>query len=87
MTIVQTVSAQSKIIHQEHENLGVDPELLINKLSFSHIIELIGENDPTVRYALGNLANNVFVSKYKIALPTEKELLKLVKESKKLLSV
>ena len=34
MTIVQTVSAQSKIIHQEHENLGVDPELLIHKLLF-----------------------------------------------------
>jgi len=34
---------------------------------------LEGENPP-VEYALGGLSNKVFVSKYKLYLPTKKEL-------------
>lgn len=48
-SIVQTVSAQSEIMQQKRENIEVAPQLLISRLSFSHIIELMGEKDPPKR--------------------------------------
>ncbi len=47
--ILQTLSAKSGIAKQVDENIEVSPQLLISRLSFSHIIELIGEKDPTKR--------------------------------------
>ena len=40
------------------------------------IILCTEKTDTTVKYALGGLDNNLFVSKYKLALPTEEELKK-----------
>ncbi len=48
-SILQTLSAKSEIVKQENENIGVAPQLLINRLSFSHLIELTGEKDSTKR--------------------------------------
>jgi predicted nuclease of restriction endonuclease-like (RecB) superfamily len=47
--IVQAVTAQSEIIQETADKPGVDPKLLISSLSFTHIIELMGEKDPTKR--------------------------------------
>jgi hypothetical protein len=43
------------------------------------------KDESTARYALGNLDNKVFVSRYKVALPTEEELQKLIDNGKRLL--
>ncbi|MEE9463292.1 MAG: PDDEXK nuclease domain-containing protein [Bacteroidales bacterium] len=58
--ILQTLSAKSEIVKQENENIGVAPQLLISRLSFSHIIELIGEKDPTKRafYEIESIKGN-----------------------------
>lgn len=42
------------------------------------------KDESTARYALGNLDNKIFVSLYKVALPTEEELLKLINSGKQL---
>jgi len=47
--ILQTLSAKSEIVKAGNKNLGVAPHLLISRLSFSHIIELISEKDPMKR--------------------------------------
>ena len=44
------------------------------------------KNDATVNFAIGNMDNKLFVSKYKVELPTEEELRKHIEESKKLLT-
>ena len=44
-SIVQTLSAQSETMQQKNDNIKVSPQLLISRLSFSHIIELMGEKD------------------------------------------
>ena len=48
-SIVQTVSAQSEIMQQKGDNIEIDPQLMISRLSFSHIIEIMGEKDPQKR--------------------------------------
>jgi hypothetical protein len=48
-SIVQTLSAQSEIMQQQSDYIEVAPQILINRLSFSHIIELMGEKDPRIR--------------------------------------
>jgi predicted nuclease of restriction endonuclease-like (RecB) superfamily len=48
-SIMQTVSAQSEVMQQKGDNIKIDPQLLITRLSFSHIIELMGEKDPQKR--------------------------------------
>ncbi len=48
-SIVQTMSAQFEIMQQKNDNIEVAPQILINRLSFSHIIELMGEKDRTRR--------------------------------------
>ena len=47
--ILQTLSAKSEIIKPGNKNIGVAPQLMISRLSFSHIIELIAEKDPMKR--------------------------------------
>jgi len=47
--IVQTLSAQSEIMQKKTDKTEVDPKLLISRLSFSHIIELMGEKDSMKR--------------------------------------
>jgi hypothetical protein len=44
-----------------------------------------GKDEATVKYAIGNLTNKVFVSRYKVELPTEEELKRLIEEGKRLL--
>lgn len=46
--ILQTLSAKSGITIVD-KNIEVSPQFLISRLSFSHIIELIGEKDPLKR--------------------------------------
>lgn len=41
----------------------------------------------TVRYAIGNIDNKVFISRYKVALPSEKELEQFIKRDKKALGL
>jgi predicted nuclease of restriction endonuclease-like (RecB) superfamily len=47
--IVQTVSAQFERMQKKVDKTMVDPQLIISRLSFSHIIELIGVEDPLKR--------------------------------------
>jgi predicted nuclease of restriction endonuclease-like (RecB) superfamily len=47
--IVQTLSAQSETIQERTDNIKIDPKQLISKLSFSHMIELMGEKDSIKR--------------------------------------
>ena len=47
--IVQTLSAQSETMQKEDINIEVAPQILISRLSFSHIVELLGEKDSTKR--------------------------------------
>lgn len=47
--IVQTLPAQSEIIQQKTDKIKVDPKQLISSLSFSHIIELMGEKESIKR--------------------------------------
>jgi hypothetical protein len=61
------------------------------KLTWSHYLDMIDDNetigiilsaeknDIKVEYALGGISNQLFVSKYKIYLPTKEELLKQIK--------
>jgi hypothetical protein len=46
--IGQTLSAQSKVT-SDRESIGVNPRELINRLSFSQFVELIGIDDPLKR--------------------------------------
>ena len=46
--ILQTLSVKS-VITIADKNIEESPYLLISRLSFSHIIELIGEKDPINR--------------------------------------
>ena len=48
--IVQTVSAQLKIAQHRANITKVDQQLIISRLSFSHIIELMGEKEPEKRF-------------------------------------
>lgn len=48
-SILQTLSAKSEITKQDQEDTGVPPQLLIVRLSYSHLVELIGEKDPDKR--------------------------------------
>ena len=48
--IVQTVSAQFEIMQYRADKNKVDPQLIISRLSFSHIIELMGEKEPEKRF-------------------------------------
>jgi len=48
--IVQTLSAQFEIIQHRADKNKVDPQLIISRLSFSHIIELMGEKEPEKRF-------------------------------------
>jgi predicted nuclease of restriction endonuclease-like (RecB) superfamily len=48
--IVQTLSAQFEIIQHKADKNKVDPQLIISRLSFSHIIELMGEKEPEKRF-------------------------------------
>ena len=43
------------------------------------------KNETHVEYALGNLENQLFVSKYQFHLPTEKELENLIRQTRKIL--
>jgi predicted nuclease of restriction endonuclease-like (RecB) superfamily len=45
------------------------------------------KDEATVKYAIGNIANKVFVSRYKVALPSEKELEQFIKRDKKALEM
>ncbi|HEX2975324.1 MAG TPA: PDDEXK nuclease domain-containing protein [Bacteroidales bacterium] len=45
------------------------------------------KDEATVKYAIGNLDNNVFVSRYKVVLPSEKELEQFIKKDKKALGM
>jgi predicted nuclease of restriction endonuclease-like (RecB) superfamily len=58
-SILQTLSANSAI-GKQLKNIGVDPQILISKLSFSHIIELIAEKDPMKRafYEMESIKGN-----------------------------
>ena len=47
--IVQTLSAQSETTQKKAGKIESDPQVLISRLSFSHIIELMGEKDPIKR--------------------------------------
>lgn len=47
--IVQTLSAQFEIIQEKTDKIKLDPQLLISKLSFSHMIELMGQKDSIKR--------------------------------------
>lgn len=48
-SIMQTLSAQSEIMQRKSDNIEEASQLLISRLSFSHIIELMGEKDPQKR--------------------------------------
>ena len=43
------------------------------------------KDESTAKYALGNLDHKVFVSRYKVSLPTEEELQKFIDKGKRLL--
>ncbi len=45
------------------------------------------KDEATVKYAIGNMDNKVFVSRYKVALPSEKELEQFIKRDKKALGM
>ncbi len=45
------------------------------------------KDEATVKYAIGNLDNKVFVSRYKVVLPSEKELEQFIKRDKKALGM
>lgn len=45
------------------------------------------KDEATVKYAIGNIDNKVFVSRYKVALPSEKELEQFIKRDKKALGM
>jgi len=45
------------------------------------------KDEATVKYAIGNIDNKVFVSRYKVALPSEKELEQFIKKDKKALGM
>ena len=45
------------------------------------------KDEVTVKYAIGNMDNKVFVSRYKVALPSEKELEQFIKRDKKALGM
>lgn len=64
--ILQTVSAKSEIAKVD-ETTELSPQILINRLSFSHIIELIGETDSTKRtfYAVEAIKGNWSVRQLK----------------------
>ncbi len=47
--IVQTLSAQSETTQKKASKIEIDPQILISRISFSHIIELMGEKDPIKR--------------------------------------
>lgn len=47
---------------------------------------LCADNDDVfVEYAIGGLSNKIFASRYRLALPTEQELKKVIKKEKYLL--
>jgi hypothetical protein len=48
--IVQTLSAQSERMQHRADKNRVDPQLIISRLSFSHIVELMGEKESTKRF-------------------------------------
>jgi len=43
------------------------------------------KDEATVKYAIGNMDNKVFISRYKVVLPTEKELKQFIEKDKKML--
>jgi len=45
------------------------------------------KDEATVKYAIGNIDNKVFVSRYKVALPSERELEQFIKRDKKALGI
>lgn len=45
------------------------------------------KDEATVKYAIGNIDNKVFVSRYKVALPSEKELEQFIMRDKKVLGM
>lgn len=45
------------------------------------------KDEATVKYAIGNIDNKVFVSRYKVALPSEKELAQFIMRDKKALGM
>lgn len=45
------------------------------------------KDEATVKYAIGNIDNKVFVSRYKVALPSEKELEQFIRRDKKALGM
>ncbi len=45
------------------------------------------KDEATVKYAFGNIDNKVFVSRYKVALPSEKELEQFIKRDRKALGM
>jgi len=45
------------------------------------------KDEATVKYAIGNIDNKVFVSRYKVALPSEKELEQFIMKDKKALGM
>lgn len=66
-SIWQTVSAKSRKELKFIDLKGIDPRLLLSKLSFSHIIELMGEKDPVKRtfYELEAIKGNWSVRQLK----------------------
>lgn len=80
-------------IHQTSDELeSLSPQLLLNKLTFSHFIELLKVENPLkrstlkdetiVKYATQGIDNQLFVSKYMLQLPSEKELAEFIEKEK-----
>ena len=86
-SVVGTASQQSaELVIQESltPKFGAPLPVLVSRLSFSHIAELLAIDQPLkrafyedhalVRYATASVDNKLFVSKYAVELPSQKEL-------------
>lgn len=85
--IQQALSVKSespaKSLANKNEMPSTDAILLLNRLSFSHFIELLKTDNPIMRvfYEVETIKNNV--SKYLVNLPKEEDLIKIICEEQK----
>ncbi len=66
-------------------NYYLDNEMMVDDELPIGILLCTEKDESTARYALGNLEHKVFVSRYKVSLPTEEELQNFIDKGKRLL--
>lgn len=78
---------QKDAIHQtlsdEFEKASIQPEKLLDNLSYSHFSELMTK--ALVEYAIADSDQQLFVSKYLLELPSKKELIAAIEREKNVL--